>query len=805
MKRLILIVVGLISFAAAAKGLAEPKVLSQSLSSGDAFARFDPEQVTWTFGTSLIEQQVQLAQGKFYLTKLTNRRTGTNFVAGTDADEFQFLFAGREQSGRTGPFTFKDSRLARLPVPQTSAGIEPGVELIIILEHPLFQISLHYEVFASTSRTPLGIIKKWYTVLNKTLEPRSLSAISMNHFRVKSDFLEQLRLYHWQGGGAEAGTNQLIKESLSRQRNRTFFSMAGATDFRVDDIYDGSASYHPFFILEDSKTGEGLFWGFNYLGPWSMRVWNPTPQFPGHPSLLVQSQLELHTETLAPGASFEVPNSFVGVYQGDLDSVVEQMQDWQATFKWDLTREQYLWTTAIYNGHWDDLKHRQKTDLHIQEMWRIADLCLHTGAQIAHEDDFWFDERGRGVWEGIDWAELVSYLRQSGILFRLWMPPQHFAPGTPPDVSHPEWGLVPKASEGITAWYGYGFCVASQGAHDYMKQFMLDRENRYGDYYYRLDGWVQAPCWAENHDHQPGQPHLAQYRHYLNMLREVKTANPRMGLQGCNSGGEWCNWDKLEILENNQASDGGGPDDRYYLSYFWPIAKLMESGVGSTELEGPAIDQLRADVLIRRYLRQERVLDRYMRVYHPLAEGVPNEHCYLQLMNAECTKGVILQDELPKSEVRVFPKRLQPVTSYTVTWRYGPGQQTQTGSDWMKQGIHFHPEQKGEMVYLNLASPPGKGMDHTPPTAPQGVHIQGATYHEQAGVALQWQPSRDNILVAEYQIRRDARILDRVAIGTFYFDHSVGNGLERHYEIVAVDGDGNRSSAVSATKERGDK
>ena len=110
MKRLILIVVGLISFVAAATGLAEPKVLSQFLSSGDAFARFDEEQVTWTLGTSLFEQQVQLVQGKFYLTKLTNRRSGTNFVAGTDGDEFQFLFAGREQSGQTGPFTLKNSR-----------------------------------------------------------------------------------------------------------------------------------------------------------------------------------------------------------------------------------------------------------------------------------------------------------------------------------------------------------------------------------------------------------------------------------------------------------------------------------------------------------------------------------------------------------------------------------------------------------------------------------------------------------------------------------------------------------------------
>ena len=30
-------------------------------------------------------------------------------------------------------------------------------------------------------------------------------------------------------------------------------------------------------------------------------------------------------------------------------------------------------------------------------------------------------------------------------------------------------------------------------------------------------------------------------------------------------GGEWCDWDKLELLDQNQTSDGGGPDDLYYL------------------------------------------------------------------------------------------------------------------------------------------------------------------------------------------------------------------------------------------------
>ena len=43
------------------------------------------------------------------------------------------------------------------------------------------------------------------------------------------------------------------------------------------------------------------------------------------------------------------------------------------------------------------------------------------------------------------------------------------------------------------------------------------------------------------------------------MLREVKEANPGMGIQGCNSGGEWANWDKFELVENNQLPTAAGP------------------------------------------------------------------------------------------------------------------------------------------------------------------------------------------------------------------------------------------------------
>ena len=89
--------------------------------------------------------------------------------------------------------------MTRLPVPKTSPGIEPGVSLEINLEHEAFAISLHYDVFASTPRTQLGMIRKLYRVINRTGATQTLTQISLHELR--------FTLYDWRGGGAGSNCN----------------------------------------------------------------------------------------------------------------------------------------------------------------------------------------------------------------------------------------------------------------------------------------------------------------------------------------------------------------------------------------------------------------------------------------------------------------------------------------------------------------------------------------------------------------------------------------------------------------------
>ena len=68
------------------------------------------------------------------------------------------------------------------------------------------------------------------------------------------------------------------------------------------------------------------------------------------------------------------------------------------------------------------------------------------------------------------------------------------------------------------------------------------------------------------------------------------------------------------------------------------------------------------------------------------------------------------------------------------------------------------------------------------------------------GVELAWKPGSDNNWISYYEIFRNDLFLDKVAKGTFYFDHSVGADLAAKYEVRTVDGAGNVSDKV-ATKD----
>jgi len=63
---------------------------------------------------------------------------------------------------------------------------------------------------------------------------------------------------------------------------------------------------------------------------------------------------------------------------------------------------------------------------------------------------------------------------------------------------------------------------------------------------------------------------------------------------------------------------------------------------------------------------------------------------------------------------------------------------------------------------------------------------------------------QDNNWLSHYVIYRDGEMIDKVAKGAYYFDHSDGPGnLSARYQVQAIDGDGNASGKVEAAQAAG--
>ena len=116
----------------------------------------------------------------------------------------------------------------------------------------------------------------------------------------------------------------------------------------------------------------------------------------------------------------------------------------------------------------------------------------------------------------------------------------------------------------------------------------------------------------------------------------------------------------------------------------------------------------------------------------------------------------------------------------------------------MARGISFDEMPPGELIYLNLPLHPGSKLDMEPPTPPRVVIKRKGENMGYPGVELTWKPGTDNNWVSYYEVFRDGAALDKVAKGTFYFDHSAGADPAARYEIRTVDGAGNVSARVAA-------
>jgi hypothetical protein len=567
----------------------------------------------------------------------------------------------------------------------------------------------------------------------------------------------------------------------------------------------GTGSYAPWYALLAKDTHDGVVVGWDYFGHWASSF-----QVNAGGAVTVQLKVAGHKQTLAPGQSVRTPKAFVGLFRDDLDEAGNEVLDWQYRYLWDYTRDGWFPAIRVL-GYWmkgtgwgqpgvawtggsPDL---QST---FRKVFRVADLMRRIGGDVYHRDWGWWDRAGD--WNGPDFRATGDYLRKSAMGQLIYAFLYTVDLRSKVAKEHPDWVI------------GETLDLSKPEVVAHMKRQLDNFHDRWGDFEWRNDS---TPTCPRNGD---DTPLLGQDAGLRQVIRDFLDKYPGSAFQAVNGGGNDAGYDYARYASSVSFSDGAvGIIRNYYASLLLPPDKSSDipdiwnpanydkatwRGLLSINFDmtgdtwDPAkLEGLRELIDIYHYLHAQGVVGRWVRVYRPAVAG-DDPTMYFQRLSGDRRRGIIIPKRPAPGAVVIKPKGLLPAETYAVTFHEAGARQQRSGTDLMQSGIRLEKMPSGELIYLNLPLHPGSKLDREPPTAPGKVQKQAAENMGYPGIELTWKPGTDNNWISYYEVFRNGMALDRVAKGTYYFDHSAGADLAAKYEVRTVDGAGNASASALA-------
>jgi hypothetical protein len=567
----------------------------------------------------------------------------------------------------------------------------------------------------------------------------------------------------------------------------------------------GSSSYAPWYALYAKDTKQGVFIGWDYFGHW-------TSSFSLNPDGSVTARLKVAgcKLALAPGESHTTPKAFVSLYHDDLDNAGNECLDWQYRYLWDYTRDGWFpairmlgyWMNgtawgqpgASWTGGGPDF---QST---FRKVFRVADLMSYVGADVYHRDWGWWDRAGD--WNGPDFRTTISYLRKHDMGQLIYAFLYTVDKKSRVAQEHPDWLL------------GDTLDMSRPEVVTFMLTQLDQFVARWGDFEWRNDSFFTAA-----RDGNDGVM-LAQDEGFRRLIRTFLDKHPKCAFQAVNGGGNYGGYDYTRYASAFSFSDGAvGPLRNYYAALLFPPDKTSDipdiwnpndynkatwrgllcinfDMTGDTT-DAAKLEGLRELVDVYHYLHHQGVVGRWVHVFRPLITG-DDPTMYFQRLSRDGKRGLIIPKRPAPGPVTIRPKGLLPKEAYVVSFHESDRSERRSGADLMERGISFDKMPAGELIYLNLPLHPGSRGDQRPPTPPHAVSKRKAENMGYPGVELSWKAGTDDNWVSCYEVFRDGAALDKVAKGTFYFDHSAGADPAARYEIRTVDGAGNVSARVAA-------
>jgi hypothetical protein len=576
----------------------------------------------------------------------------------------------------------------------------------------------------------------------------------------------------------------------------------------------GSSSYAPWVALYNHGSRNGLFVGWDYFGHWTSSY-----TVDGDGGVSARMHVAGYHRDLMPGEALTTPKAFVGVFAGDLDDAGNTLLDWQYRYLWDYTRDGWFPGIRMLGDWWKGtswgLPEGAWTggggdfDSTYRKVFRLADMMREVGADVYHRDWGWWDRAGD--WNGPDFRTMGEYLHKSDMGQLIYAFLYTVDANSKVAREHPDW--IAKDGSGWNA--NYTLDMSKPEVVAFMQGQLDQFVTQWGNFEWRNDSLMTS---RKNGDETPV---LGQDQGMRAVLQGFLDMHPGTAFQAVNGGGMYAGYDYVRYSSNIQFSDAAvGLTRNYWTALLLPPDKVADNPdawrdvsnydkatwrgwlclnpdtVGDT-WDPVKLDGLREFFGIYHYLQTQGVVGRWVHVFRPVVTG-DDPTMYFQRMSRDGQRGIVIPKRVAPGRVTIKPKGLIPPEMYVVNYQESRKVENRTGADLMATGITLEKMAPGELIYLNLPMHPGSPLDKEPPKPPSGVAKARADNMGFPGVELKWQPGSDNNWIYYYEILRGGAPLDKVAKGTFYFDHSAGADLATTYEVRTVDGAGNVSERIPA-------
>jgi hypothetical protein len=740
----------------------------------------------WCLCTAKVRRTIAFAGGKLYSESWIDASNGRELQKGLRPAEFAVTLNGQELTSMDGGWSMRSAHKQQ--------NADGSWELDLMLTHGTLEVTKSYVVYPGTS-----IIREWGAYRNTGSAALDISDPQFLDIGTRLGDLSSIDLDWMTGGENRPGSWMLKTESLHAGRDRNFDSydpFPGAADSKFG-FKMGSASYAPWFALYDRVQQEGIVIGFDYFGRWASSFTPETDK-----SVSMQLKVAGYHQALAPGASVTTPKAFTGIFRSDLDNAGNEVLDWQYQYLWDYTRAGWFPAIRMLGWWWNGTPWKDPGNTWVggngdaasafRKVFRVSDLMSEVGADVYHRDWGWWDHAGD--WDGPDFRTMGEYLRKHDMGQLIYAFIYTVDSRSKVAQEHPDWVFKDTLD------------MSNPAVVHFLEGQLDDFANRFGPFEWRNDSTPTAPHGTDD------TPLLGQDQGFRTILKTFLDRHPDCAFQGVNGGGNDTGYDYARYASSISFSDGAvGILRNYWASLILPpdkssdipdkwqpdqYDKALWRGLLTINFDmtgdtwDPAkLEGVRELIDIYHYLENVGLVGRWVHVYRPLVQG-DDPTMYFERLSRDGNRGIIILKHVAAGPVVVRPKGLNPTGKYLVSYQESTRSESRTGADLMKSGITINHQAPGELIYLNVPYHPGSALYRAAPSAPTDVREAGASNMGYPGVEIRWHPARDEQWVSYYEVARDGAVIDKVAKGTYFFDHSAGADLSAKYSVRAVNGGG---------------